>query len=129
MKTLMLALSFLLMAIALAGCHPSTPLGSVQIGGQAFNVISEGSNAAGSTTTYAIKPSAGNAGITSVQAWVGTDAAGTGAVRANGAYDAVDGDYDCNVAVPNPIPAGAQLWISVESDGVTAVGAVSLPAS
>jgi hypothetical protein len=60
-----------------------------------------------------------------VQAWVGTDAEGTGATRATGSFDSIDGDYDVDVM----IPSGAQLWISVTRGESTETGSIALPAS
>ena len=128
MRRVFLLVSMLAGVLALAGCGPKLSLGSVIIGTTVFDITSEGSNAAGSMTNYAIKPEGGNAGITMVQAGVGADANSAAGTMVTGTYDAADGDYDCNVALPNPIPANAMLFITVTTATGTMTGSIAVPA-
>jgi len=76
--------------------------------------------AAGVSTDLVLKPVSGTKPDT-VVAWVGTDEAEPSA-KTTCDYDPNDGDFDCNVTCPDPMPAAAKIYFTVtEGDAVTTV--------
>lgn len=103
----------------------STDVGDVTISSYTLHVAREGAAAtAGAMTRFVIKSTAGGM-PTSVHAWVGLEQVDATAKFA-AVYDTADGDFDADVTVPSPLPAGAELWLDVETTGTTMTGSIAL---
>jgi hypothetical protein len=112
----------------LAACSstPAVELGTVQVGSFTFDVSREGDAPdPGVSTRFVVKATAGGM-PTSVSGWVGT-VPGDGAAKVPAVFDAGDGDFDDDVTVPSPLPAGSKFCFDVvSSDGATVTGAIDL---
>lgn len=105
-------------ACALAvGCGSSssddaTSLGSMQVGTTTLDIEQEGDGVVpGKNARFVLKPTSGDK-PTSIVGWIGVES-GQGSEKKEAVYDSGDGDYDDDVAVPDPIPAGARFWFTV----------------
>lgn len=110
-----------------AGCSSSSAveLGTVQAGTYTFEVSREGDAPdPGATTRFVVKPTAGGM-PTSVTGWVGT-ATGEGSEKVLAVYDSGDGDFDDDLTVPSPLPAGSKFYFDVVSASGTVTGSVDL---
>ena len=113
-----------LFALALvAGCSSTsqTDIADTTVNGQPFHVFREGPMpAAGVSTNLVLKPVSGTKPDT-VVAWVGTDEAEQSA-KTTCDYDSADGDFDCPVTCPDPMPAGAKIYFTIaEGDAASTV--------
>lgn len=94
------------------GHGPATPLGEQAAGGFTVNAVREGDVKPGGEATFDIAVSGGVGKPAAVRLWVGTqDAAGSVKAKAEPEGDG----WHAHVEVPNPLPAGAKLWVEVES--------------
>lgn len=123
MKLVSLALVSLLFA-----CSSSTPaftVGTTTAGPYTFDVLREGdAPAAGVTTTMVLKATAGGM-PTSITGWIGV-ASGEGSTKVLAIYDAADGDFDDDVTVPTPMPAGAKYYFEVTTNSAVVTGSIDL---
>ncbi len=70
-----------------------------------------GKDGAGTVNVAPAKPAA-----KSVRVWIGS-ADGKGSVKAKGEPESAHpGGWHCHVAVPNPLPEGAQFWVVIETE-------------
>ncbi len=104
---------------------PSVELGSAQVGAYTFDVAREGdAPVAGASTRFVLKPTTGG-NPTSITGWVGS-VDGAGSVKTPAVFDAGDGDFDDDVTVPSPLPAGSKFCFDVDTNGVVVTGSIAL---
>lgn len=108
----------------LAACgSDATTVGTVTAGGEAFDIKREGdAPAAGSSTTMVIKPE--GAKPDSVDGWIGLETDDDLAV--DGVYDSGDGDYDMDMTVQSPLPAGSKFFYEITIAGQVSTGSIDL---
>ncbi|MBL8757728.1 MAG: hypothetical protein JNK35_04770 [Phycisphaerae bacterium] len=94
------------------GHGPATALGEQTAGGFTVKAVREGDVKPGGEATFDIAVSGGAGKPAAVRLWVGTQDA-TGSVKAKA--EAEGDGWHAHVEVPNPLPAGAKLWVEVES--------------
>ena len=124
-KTIFAAASCVL-ALSSVGCSSSSSdekeVGTVTAGTYSVHVLQEGSAvAAGASTRFILKLTPATA--TSVTGWVGVES-GEGSTKKLASFDSKDGDYDCDVVGPTPIPAGAKFWFEIDTAGAKQVGSI-----
>lgn len=115
--------SILLFSLVAACGSDATTVGTVTAGGETFDVKREGdAPAAGSSTTMVIKPE--GAKPDSVDGWIGlmTDSA----KKVDGVYDSGDGDYDMDITVQSPLPAGSKFFYEITIAGQVSAGSIDL---
>lgn len=97
-------------------------LGTATIG--AWTVTVSGEIKAGAEAHLDIKRSGNTAKASAVRFWVG-EQDGKGAMK--GKADGAGPEYHAHVDVPNPIPAGAKLWIEIEdAKGTKSLGGIAI---
>jgi len=97
-----------------AGEHgPTTELGQVEADGFTVKVAREGDVKAGSDVPIDVSVT-GAKKVAAIRIWIGTeDAKGSLKAKAD-----TEGDHwHSHVEIPDPLPAGAKLWIEVDGDG------------
>ena len=104
-----------------AGCGPSVDVGTTMISTYSVHVTRESDFTAGANAKFAIKLDNGTK-VDSVQDWYGAE---TDPTRIDGDFDSNDGDYDTEVPIANPMPAGAMLWIAITNGGQTTTGSIA----
>ncbi len=122
--------SFVVLTLAVAACSSSTastndetPVGTLTLGAYTIVIHQEGAAVApGATSRFVMKVSGGTP--TTVTGWIGL-ATGEGSAKKVATYDPKDSDFDDDVVAPTPIPAGAQLWVEVDTNGKKDVGAIA----
>lgn len=97
-------------------------LGTATIG--AWTVAVSGEVKAGSEAHLDIKLSGSTANPAAVRVWIGSQD-GKGAMKQKA--DGRGNEYHAHADVPNPIPAGAQLWIEIDDGkGNKSVGGIAI---
>jgi hypothetical protein len=120
-------MKLILASLLLAACSSSSAvtLGSTQAGPYTFDVKYEGpAPAAGVMTNFVLKPTAGGM-PTSIESWVGPSDVDA-SMKEAGVYDPADGDYDTEIAIPNPLPSGAKYYFDVNTNGTVVTGSMDL---
>ena len=110
--------------LALSACGSSAvTVATVTEGGESFLIEREGdAPVAGASTTMVIKPE--GAKPDSVRGWIGLEADDDLAVV--GAYDSADGDYDLDIDVQSPLPAGSKFYFEITMSGTVNAGSTDL---
>jgi len=129
-KSILFATAFAaaISTLAATGCSSSktdsTPVGTVTVGTYTIDIAQEGDAVApGATSRFVLKSTAGGK-PTGITGWIGI-ASGEGSAKKEASYDANDGDFDDDVVAPKPIPAGAQFWIEVDTNGHKDVASIA----
>ncbi len=106
----------ILLLLAIAACTKDhTDMGDVTVGQFTFDVFREGpACAAGVSTDIVVKPVSGGMPDTIV-GWVGL-ASGEGSPMVQSVFDPGDGDFDTDLTCPNPMPAGAEFFFTVDGN-------------
>jgi hypothetical protein len=118
---------FLASGLTVTACSstPSVPMGTSTVATFTFDISREGDPAvAGNVPRFVFKPTAGG-NPTAITAWVGL-ASGEGSEKALAVYDSADGDFDDDVTVPTPMPAGSLLFFDVAVGSVVTTGSIAL---
>jgi hypothetical protein len=115
----------LCLAAGVAACGSNaTDLGDVTVDGVSYHIAREGDEpAAGVSTQMVIKPNDGSK-PDSVAGWVGLATDTAMAVPA--VYDPNDGDYDDDITVQSPLPAGSMFYFIVTKAGVASTGSIAI---
>ncbi len=110
---------------AISACSSSQSLGTVAAGGTTYAVSIEGDDVApGVSTDLVAKPTDGPI-PTQLVGWIGVSTA-EGSTKTTCTYDSGDGDFDCNLTVPNPIPDGSQFWFEATgANGQVSTGSIN----
>lgn len=101
-------------ALALAGPSGGAKheLGSITVSGYTFTVTQESAVTPGKEADFSLVKTAGEGDPKAVRLWVGIESAeGSTKVRTHKHGDKME----AHVEVPDPIPAGAKLWVEVET--------------
>ena len=86
-------------------------MGAWQVTANRIGAWEAGKTGAGTVDLVPAKPAA-----KSVRVWIGS-ADGKGSVKAKGEPESAHpGGWHCHVAVPNPLPEGAQFWVAIETE-------------
>lgn len=93
---------------------PVTQLGEQTAGGYTVKALRAGDVKPGSDATFDVAVSGGATKPTAVRLWVGAQD-GKGSMKARGEFEK-DG-WHAHVEVPDPLPAGAKLWVEIEAEG------------
>lgn len=104
-------------------------LGSLSLAGYTVAVKGEGAAEPGSEWHAYVQLTPAAPAPKAVRLWVGIDS-GRGSAKTRGeAQSTTPGAYAAHVDIPKPLPAGAQVWVSIETTtGETVQGAVPVPA-
>jgi hypothetical protein len=114
----------LCLTAGIAACGSSaTDIGDVTVDGVSYHIAREGAEpAAGVSTQMVIKPNDGSK-PDMVAGWVGLATDTAMAVTAK--YDPNDGDFDDDITVQSPLPAGSMFYITVTKTGVATTGFIA----
>ena len=117
--------SALLGLSAVAACSDSAvQVGTTTVGTYTFDISREGdAPGPGVKTRAVVKPTAGG-DPTSIMGWVGL-ADEDDADKVTGVFDSNDGDFDCNLTIPSPEPAGSMFFFDVDTNGTILTGSVA----
>ena len=113
--------------LTLTACASSAVvLGSTQAGPYTFDVSYEGPvpTEAGAKTRMILKATAGGM-PTSIVSWIGP-AEVPAAEKVAATFDPADSDYDTDLTVPSPLPAGAKYYFDVNTNGTIVTGSKDL---
>lgn len=99
------------------------PIGEITLNGAAFTVFLDGEVKAGKEVEVKLMPK-GALPKGTVRAWIGIESA-KGSAKGK-AHDE-DGGLCVHAEVPDPIPAGAQVWVELDADGGKAKAGLGLP--
>lgn len=106
----------------------ATALGKATIGTVAVQAAIAGTIAPGADLHVELNVTPAQPAPKAVRLWIGLDS-GRGSARAKAEAEG-GGAYHAHVEVPNPLPEGSSLWISVEpAEGAAAKGSLPLPAA
>ena len=105
-------------------------VGNVTLGTVVAKVEGAGIPAAGKEWHVTVDLPAGTAAPKAVRIWVGIES-GRGSEKAKAEAEAAHpGGYEAHVDVPNPLPEGSKIWISIEpASGEAVKGSLALPAA
>jgi hypothetical protein len=117
--------SCVVLCLAGVGCGSSaTDIGDVTVAGTSYHIAREGSEpAAGVSTQMVIKPN-DSSKPDMVAGWVGLATDDAMAVAA--VYDPNDGDFDDDIKVQSPLPAGSLFYFVVTKDSVATTGSIAI---
>ena len=103
----------------------ATALGAVTVGAHQITVALAGAAVAGKECHVELKLTPAQPVPKAVRVWIGNENA-RGSVKSKATAEA-PGMFDAQVEVPNPLPEGSRLWISIDpQDGDSAKGSVAL---
>ena len=101
----------------------SHQLGKLTAFDREFAVVQMGDVHAGEEGAFELEFASGKDRLTTVRAWVGIES-GEGSTKAK--FDLEDtANMHGHVDVPDPIPAGSKLWLSLELDGKQEVHSIA----
>jgi hypothetical protein len=114
----------LCLTAGITACGSSaTDIGDVTVDGVSYHIAREGAEpAAGVSTQMVIKPNDGSK-PDMVAGWVGLATDSAMAVPAK--YDPNDGDFDDDITVQSPLPAGSMFYFVVTKTGVATTGMIA----
>ncbi len=105
----------------------AVPLGSATIGVYTVAAMGDGAPVAGAGWHAYIQLTPATPAPKAVRVWVGVDS-GRGSAKAKAEASAKQpGLYSAHVEVPNPVPVGAKVWVSIEPTTGDAVQGAILP--
>jgi ABC-type Fe3+-hydroxamate transport system substrate-binding protein len=99
-------------------------LGTIAALGKQIAVDAEGTVTAGQPATIAVKT---GQKVDDVSGWLGNQGDVAKKVTCQLQTDEPQPDYDCMITIPKDVPAGAQIWIQVTSNGKSESGGVNVP--
>ena len=99
-------------------------LGTIGALGKQIEVTAEGTVTAGQPATIAVKT---GQKVDDVSGWLGNQGDVAKKVTCQLQTDEPQPDYDCMITIPKDVPAGAQIWIQVTSNGKSESGGVNVP--
>ena len=98
-------------------------LGRQKIGDYTVSVIMVGEAEAGKAIEFDIKLIDAKTDPKAMRVWIGTED-GAGSVKATATKKTTT--YDADAKVPSPLPAGAKVWVEIETDSGTSKGSYAL---
>ncbi len=88
------------------------PMGAWQVTANRIGEWEAGKDGAGTVDLVPAKPAA-----KAVRVWIGDEEGRTAAKAKGEPESAHPGGWHTHIAVPNPIPEGAKLWVVIETEG------------
>jgi hypothetical protein len=113
-------MAMLLFGVAV-GCSSGIDVGTVRIAPYDVHVSRAGDFKPGSSTRFGVVLGAGTR-VDDVQLWFGDM---SDPIHFVADFDN-SGDYDAKVPIPNPVPPGAMLWMSITASTSTVMGAIAV---
>lgn len=121
MRPLRCAAAIWLLGLVGAGCAPSIDVGTVRIAPYEVHVTRGADFKPGAATRFGIVLGVGTR-VDDVQLWFGEM---SDTIHFVADFDN-EGNYDAKVPIPNPMPPGAMLWMSITASTSMVMGAIAV---